>query len=249
VKKGGVLVIADDDKDPYNHAREWWNDDGKKQMIPRQHLFATLGVRDADFGNELARVISVGKGAVIWMRENPVRFALSAEAEARLITAMKRAVSKAQLTWRESNYLALRRGPYLIGAGLNESPDTKTNLLKGRFVNLFDPELKVQRAVALNPGSRVLLLDLDRREKSEQPRLLASACKALLRENASNTVSWTVEGVGDTPAILLISSSKPPRSVHLEQETLNTCTFDSTEGLLYVRFSNEARPRKLTLEF
>jgi len=248
VRKGGVLVMVDDDQDPYNRVREWWNDGGQTNRIPRQHLFETLGVKDSDFRRDPAPMISVGRGAVIWVRQSPVPFALSAAADARLTGMIKKAAGRAGLAWKESNYLALRRDPYLIGAGLDESLDTRTNLLRGRFVNLFDPGLKVQRSVALNPGARVFLLDLDQ-VKSKSPRLLASACKALPLRREDGAAAWTVEGIGDTPAVILIASAKPPRSVQLEQQPLTSHTYDAAEGLLYLRFPNEARPRNLVVEF
>jgi len=246
VRKGGALVMIDDDTDPYNRVREWWNDSGKNDRIPRQHLFETLGVKESDFGKDPAPMLAVGNGSVFWLRENPVRFALSVEADARLAGAIRKAAEKAGLTWKENNYLALRRGPFLIGAGLDESVEGQTKRLKGRFVNLFDPELKVQRSITLAPGNRVFLLDLDR-VKSQNARLLASACKALPVPRDDGVAEWTVEGVGNTSAILLISTAKPPRSVQLDDQALTS--YDAAEGLLYVRFPNEARPRKLVVAF
>jgi hypothetical protein len=247
VKKGGVLVMADDDNDAYNHVREWWNNDGKNDRVPRQHLFETLGIQEGDF-NESPGRRDVGKGAVVWLRENPVSHALSTAAEARLSGAMKTAAEKAKLAWRESNFITLRRGPYLIGAGLDETLDTRTNVLRGRFVNLFDPELSVKHAIALAPGTRVFLLDLDA-AKSRNPRLLASACKALPLPGKNDTAAWTVEGVGETPALMLIACAKEPRGVELEGEPIKTYSYDSAEKLLRVRFANEPRPRMLTLKF
>jgi hypothetical protein len=164
VRKGGVLVMVDDDKDPYNRVREWWNDDGKNDHIPRQHLFDALGVKDDDFAKDPARMFAVGKGTVIWLLESPVPFALSVKADARLAGIMKSAAGKAGLKWKETSYLSLRRGPYVIGAGLDESVEGAARLLQGRFVNLFDPELKVQRSIALSPGTRVRL---DRRRRRQ----------------------------------------------------------------------------------
>jgi hypothetical protein len=248
VRKGGVLVMVDNDKDPYNRVREWWNDDGNTQRIPRQHLFEKIGVNDAQFGTNSPALVNVGKGAVMWVRQSPVPFALSTEAEARLIAFIRQAARKAGLKWKESNYLALRRGPYVIGAGLDESVSAPPKTLKGRFIDLFDSELALQRSILLEPGKRVFLLDLDVM-KSSQPRLLASACKALLTKRDGKRMTWTVEGVGDTPAMLLISSAKPPRSVQLDQQALDFFTFNKAEGLLYVRFMNESRPRDLAIEF
>jgi hypothetical protein len=248
VKKGGVLVMVDDDKDPYNRVREWWNDEGKTDRIPRQHLFQTLGVTESSFAGGAPSTIKVGKGAVIWVKENPVRFALSAEADARLIAIVKKAALEAGLNWSERNYLAMRRGPYLIGAGLDESIDGPSTVLKGRFVNLFDSELKVHPSVELKPGNRFFLLDLNKM-KTRGARLLASACKVLPIKGDDDALSWTVEGVGETPAIVLVSSAKPPRSIAMDDQGIETYTYDAREGLLWIRFRNEARPRNLTVRF
>jgi hypothetical protein len=185
---------------------------------------------------------------VMWIRQSPVPFALIAEAEGRLVSFIKQAARKAGLKWKETNYLALRRGPYVIGAGLDESVSAPPKVLKGRFVNLFDSELSPQHRIVLDPGKRVFLLDLDT-VKSQEPQLLASACKALLTRREESLMNWTVEGVGDTPAILLISSTKPPRSIQLDQRTLDSFTYNAEERLLHVRFSNEARPRNLAINF
>ena len=136
----------------------------------------------------------------------------------------------------------------MIGAGLDESVAGEAQTLTGRFVNLFDPELKLQRSISLTPGARVFLLDLDA-AKSTNPKLLASAGKALPAKRSDGKLAWTVEGVGDTPAILLLSTAKPPRMIQLDQQPLDSFTYDSAEGLLHVRFPNEARPRELVVDF
>jgi hypothetical protein len=49
------------------------------------------------------------------------------------------------LSWTETNALALRRGPYLIAAGLDESiPNAASFVLHGRFIDLFDAQLPVR---------------------------------------------------------------------------------------------------------
>jgi hypothetical protein len=151
------------------------------------------------------------------------------------------------LKWKETNYLALRRGPYVIGAGLDESVSAPAKVLRGRFINLFDSELAPQRSIVLEPGKRVFLLDLDS-VKSPRLQLLASGCKALLTKQEETRMTLAVEGVSDTPAIVLISSTYRPRSVQLDQQALESFTFNEAEGLLYVRFTNQSRPRYLTIE-
>ena len=247
VNKGGVLVFADDDSDPYNLVREWWNDQGKSTRIPRQLLFDTLGLTNASFSNDPVPAAKVGSGRVIWLRENPVHFALSKSADARLATVVRQAAEAANLTWRETNHLLLSRGPYRIGAGLDESISAPLVSLQGRFINLFDPQLVLQHDITLAPGSRFFLLDLDA-VKSPTPRLLAAACKTLPLENTAGELRWTVEGVANTQAIVLIACTTTPLSIELDGRAISDFNYSVGEGLLYIRFPNEARPRVLTIK-
>lgn len=247
VRKGGVLVVADDDSDPYNRVKEWWNDDGKNATIPRQHLFQQLGLSDSDFPAGDSPKKSVGKGEVVWVRRSPVRFALSAAEDDFIASVVRSAAERAGSRWKETNYLALRRGPFWIGAGLDESFGTEVKKLSGRFINLFDSELKVIRSFDLSPGSRSFLMDLDRM-KGEGPRVLASACKALPKVGAA-VPTWTVEGVGETQAIVLIACDKAPKEIKLAGKTLTSANYEAEEKLLRVTFPNEASPRELELIF
>ena len=243
VKKGGTLIFVDDDKDPYNHVREWWNDEGKSERIPRQDLFAKLGITDEP---ESGKPVEIGGGKVIWLKENPATFALSEEGDSKLTAVLKQASENAGLTWKETNHLALRRGPYQIGAGLDESISSNPKTLTGSFINLFDPELKLEKSVILSPGKRVFLLDLNKLIVPKTPTVLASACKALPTGDGN---SWTVEGVGDTPAIVLVSTNQKPQSITLDGADLTDFTWDEANHLLHIRFPNESRPRVLTLGF
>ncbi|MES2924820.1 MAG: hypothetical protein V4819_24915 [Verrucomicrobiota bacterium] len=246
VKKGGTLIVADDDKDPYNQAREWWNDDAKTQKIPRQHLFETLGLTDGQF---TGTSVKVGKGSVVWLRENPASFALSEQGDSRLTATVKQATEATGIVWQETNHLALKRGPYRIAAGLDESIQATPEILTGRFVNLFDPQLRLQKSFTIDPGSRYFLLDLDAVKKSESPQILASACKALPLKRDDGKLAWTVEGIGNTPAIVLIATAKAPQSIKLDDIEITDFTHSPTDSLLHIRFPNEPSPRILTVEF
>ncbi|HQL77556.1 MAG TPA: hypothetical protein PLU91_05100 [Verrucomicrobiota bacterium] len=265
VRRGGVLVMCDDDKDPYNAVREWWNSDGRQFRTPREDLFAKLGLSDMG-GRASSRahasaeirsrgedrppgqdMMPVGKGAVIWMRENPAGLAASAEGDARLVAVVKQA-ARARLKWRETNYLLLRRGPYVLAAGLDESVAAEPTILQGRWVNLFEHELRVHREVTLAPGSRFFLLDLEA-VRGRRARVLASACKALPVRSAARSLSLMVEGVASTPGVVLLRSPSAPRSVTLAGQPLSSFQYSAPDRLLWIRFLNEAAPRELALEF
>jgi predicted alpha-1,6-mannanase (GH76 family) len=245
VRQGGVLVFCDADADPYLRVREWWNTGSRHWATPREDLFAQLGLPASV---EPDRLHQVGKGGLVWLREHPANCSTSAAGANKVVETVRRAAEAAGLSWRETNYLLLRRGPYVIAAGLDESSDAKPRELQGRFVSLFDADLRVGSEVSLTPGSRHFLLDLDAVAGSG-PRLLASACKALPREETPSRAAYTVEGVGQTSAILLLQSRKAPRRATLGGQPLERTEYSASDGLLWLRFENDVVPRELVVEF
>src|SRR5438132_1039516 len=76
VKKGGTLLVCDDDADPYNKVRDWWNTGKNNYTNPRQHLFEKLGV-SLQPGTNTASIEKAGKGAVLWLSADPAKLLVS----------------------------------------------------------------------------------------------------------------------------------------------------------------------------
>lgn len=249
VKHGGALVVCDDDSDPFNAVREWWNSGGLHYRTPREQLFEQLGRQSvtADAGKKQTEW-RFGKGSVVWVRENPVQFTRNSDGAKQVVALTRHAAKLAHLKWRETNYLLLRRGPYIVAAGLDESIPGAPKTLKGRFINLFDPELRVQTSIQIDPNSRFLLRDLDA-TRAAQPEVLESACKSLVIKGDNHSLSITIEGIGETPAMILLQCPKPPRSVTLENEAVKDFDYSAKNNLLWIRFTNQSRPRALTVQF
>jgi len=250
VRGGGVLVVWDDDSDPYHRVREWWNSDGRNDSTPRVHLFEQLGLVDVEAreGVDAGAPRKVGRGAVIWRREKPARLTESVEGDERVASVVKAAVGLSRTRWRETGYLRLERGPYQVVAGLDETVGGAPLVLRGRFVNLFDPGLRVLKEVPVGPGSRWFLMDLDRLPGGG-PKVLASACKALSTGAEAGVHRWMVEGVAGTPALVLMSASKRPVKVTLAGAELTDWEWDEAERLLWVRFANTSGPREFAVGF
>ncbi|MGA2244788.1 MAG: hypothetical protein ABSH48_07315 [Verrucomicrobiota bacterium] len=245
VKRGGVLVVCDRDADPYLTVREWWNSDGRSYATPREHLFEMLGVDDSISPDAFH---AVGQGGLIWLKERPADLTTSPAGADRVVAAAKLAAQQCGLKWRETNYLLLRRGKYVIASGLDESIGGEPHQLTGRFVSLFDSELRVQTGVSITPGSRHFLLDLDAAHLG-RPHLLASACKALLEAQSRRELTFAVEGVEATPAVMLLESRRAPRAVTLDGRELTTFEYSAGDHLLWIHFPNRARRQDLTVRF
>ena len=147
VKRGGVLVFCDDDSDVFNAVHDWWNTGDNHFHTPREPLFAQLGFDPAkagelpgtSAGSSRQTSWEYGAGRVLWLRENPVQLAASAAGADQMVALAQQAVKFAKLQWRETSSLVLRRGPYVVAAGLDESIAGTPRTLQGHFVNLFSP--------------------------------------------------------------------------------------------------------------
>lgn len=245
VKRGGVLVVCDADADPYLKVHEWWNSGGLNYATPREHLFEQIGLPASPATDEFH---PVGNGGVIWLRERPANLTTSADGAEQVVAATRLAATSIGIDWREKNYLLLRRGPYAVAAGLDESIAAAPHELSGRFVNLFDSGLRVLDKVELAAGSHWFLLDLDK-VQTHSPHVLASACKALVKEQSARRVSYIVEGIAETPAVLLLESPRPPVKITLAGQPLTTFEYSPEEKLLWIHFDNKSAPRELSVGF
>ncbi len=248
VKAGGALAVVDNDTDDFNKVRDWWNTNGNTFATPRQHLFAQLGISDTNFTNENSGV-KVGQGIVFWQRYNPAVLTYNAAGAERIVALAKRAAAAVGLDWHETNCLMLRRGPYIAASAMDESVSTNALTLSGRFVSLFDPELRVQKTISIAPGNRQFLIDLDAVHPKE-PQVLASACKALPVKQDAKSLTLAVEGVADTTAkVLIYSPAGAPTSIRLDGQPVAVNEFSDADKLLWVTFPNEAKPRELKISF
>jgi hypothetical protein len=249
VKRGGVLVVCDDDADRYNRVHEWWNSDGLHYATPRQDLFVQLGLEtNTNALDQTWQTAKVDDGAVIWLHENPAQMAATADGDLPLIHIAEQAAQLAKTQWSEKNYLMLRRGPYVMAAGLDESIGGTNGLLQGNFVNLFDPALKARKQIKLSPGSRFYLLDLDR-VQAEAPAILAAACRVTDFKFEGKTVTMSVEGVTHTPSIILMKTAVAPQSIQLGDKRVRKFKYSASDQLLWIHFANEAKPQELSIEF
>lgn len=247
VKAGGVLVFVDDDRDPYNDIRGWWNaPGGPSYKTPRQALFDALGVgRDAQPGAHKA-----GAGTLIWDASSPAALTYKPEGAPHVRKLLEQARGAAGLAYNETDHLVLRRGPYVVAAGLEPTPGKPPRELKGRFVDLFDAGLKVVDSVTLDPDRRALLIDLDR-VPTDRPRVLAAACK-ITGESATERggLSFIARGPKGTTASVRVALPRRPEKVAIDGQPLDGAAqaWDEASSTLLLRFENSADGRLIEIE-
>jgi len=238
VKGGGTLAFVDADRDPFLSVREWWNSNGLSYKTPRQPLFEKLGV-----GADPAEgVTTVGKGRLIYIKRSPNDISRDANGSDWLAAAIQK--DTANLPWKESSSLVLRRGPYVVAAGMDESK-SPVQTLKGSYVDLFDPALEVQKDVVLGPSSRHFLIDL---AKYKAP-VVASAGEVTGATMDGHQWQGSIEGISKTTAVLLLRMPKKPTSATLNGTAIADQTYYAENRLLRLRFPNQPRPQKVVVSY
>ena len=224
VKAGGALVLFDDDRDPYNHAQDWWNDNGKTQTTPRELLFHSLGIDPQSAGAH-----HVGKGVVIFHKTSPSVLAADANGAAIVLAAIRDAAKQIHLPWSQSTAFVLRRGPFVIASGFDKPEGTPEHavtrvansavksldsdraasaqttapppssashptLIRGRYIDLFDAHLGIVEDPRVGEGERRLLLD-PTFFPAGKARVLAASAKVIDEQATSNTLHFAVTNI------------------------------------------------------
>ncbi len=245
VRGGGSLIVVDDDKDPYNQASDWWNSRGQHYATPRQQLFQVLGVPPGAAG-----LHAVGKGFVLYAPQSPSALTYNPSGSAQLLALLHTAAGAVHLPLQQAHSLVLRRGPYVIAAGLDQDANDAAQPVSvtGDLINLFDPALPESRVVTIKPGTRALLLDVDF-FKSSTPRVLAASARVTQEHAAATSFTFTAEGIDQTQAVARILLAKPVRAIILNGKPLDATQYQRSGRTLLLHFQNTATPQQIQILF
>ncbi len=251
VRAGGALIVVDDDHDPYNLAKDWWNSGENQFATPRDHLFRILGLAPKATG-----LYAVGKGFVLYEARSPAALTYSNGAEL-IMNLLKTAADAIHLQLKETDSLVLRRGPYVIAAGLDResqdssrpATDTASQVsVTGDLIDLFDANLGESNAVVIKPGARAFLLDVQY-FKSSVPRILAASAKIRDEHVTANELVFRAEGIDQTEAAVRILSARAPRDVTLDGKPITADHYQHSGRTLLLSFQNTATPQQVRVDF
>ena len=170
---------------------------------------------------------------------------------------LRTAAGVIHLPLKETNSLVLRRGPYVIAAGLEgetqntaRSPAEVTlqSSVTGDLIDLFDANLAERNSVAVNAGTRAFLLDVNRFQGSA-PHVLAASAKISEERASANALAFRAEGIDQTEAVARILSERSPRSVTVNHRLLDPSNYQHSGRTILLRFLNTAAPQEIRVAF
>jgi hypothetical protein len=249
VKSGGVLFYCGRDDDPYQSVMEWWNTKGNQFKTPSDHLFSLMNAKPIE-----NKKVSVGKGAIYLIKQNPKEFVLNANSANTYLDLVKHAyefdAKAGQLSFK--NNLYLQRGPYDIVSVMDESVNNEPYKIKGPVIDLFDPNLPVLAEKVIKPGEQALLYNLQRIKDKTKPMVLATASRIYDEVRNGRAYSFVCKSPAKTVnGIRVLLPAKPTKSTVLnnngeEIAEVNT-SWDESSNTLYLGFDNSPDGIKVNL--
>ena len=240
VEKGGSLIYCGRDDDPFQTVSEWWNTNGNHFSAPSQHLFALMGMEEQAVEGHYR----FGEGHVYVLRQNPKEFVLTAGADSLLLQTLESAYGP----YEQKNSFVLHRDPYLIASVVDESPVSNEPLiLKGCFIDLFDPSLPVLSEKEVQPGEQAFLYDLDKVADKTRPQVLASASRQYDETFTDHSFSFVSKSPTNTDNTMRILLPQAPKQVQVNVASQSSWNEESQTLLL--GFGNDPEGVQVKIEW
>ena len=241
VKQGGTIVYSGRDNDPFQNVLEWWNQNGNTYTAPSQHLFQLMGMPEkAEEG-----VYSYGKGKVYVVRQDPKEFVMQASGDQAILKVIEQAYGKLDY----KNHFYLERGPYVLASVVDESDISKDPLiLKGNYIDLFEPNLPVLNQKVVNPDEQAFLFNIDAVKNKKKPQVLASASRQYDEQTGKRSYSFIAKSPAETNNVMRILLPKQPKNVKVSAQTF-TSEWDKATHTLLLQFENNPEGVQVNIEW
>lgn len=248
VKKGGIIVYSARDNDPYQIVQEWWNTGDNKYAAPSDHLFEKMNIRSAPQEGEY----TYGSGTIYVFRHDPKEYVLTNQGDIAFVDMVKHLYeqkAKAGKLIFKNNFF-LKRGNYNLISVMTESVSSNPYILKGMFVDMFDPQLPIVYKKIVEPGSQAFLYDIKRVIDKNKPQVLASAARIYEEKINPGEYSFVAKSPVNTTNIMRILLPSKPNSYNIkdgEGNILKNASLDWDNESKTCRVIFENNPKGITV--
>ncbi|MGQ8335853.1 hypothetical protein ACUNWD_04830 [Sunxiuqinia sp. A32] len=241
VKNGGVLVYCGRDEDSFQDVQEWWNTEGNTFDAPSEHLFLQLGLQAPFKEGEY----QYGKGKVCIIRQDPKEFVLEENNDETYVDKIGKLyeseTTKGELEFK--NYFSLTRGPYEIISVLDENENQEAYTIKGKLIDLFDPEIPVLDEKQVNPGEQAFLYNIGSVPNPGTPQVLATAGRVYDDKVDQSQYTFTVKSPLNTTNVMRVLLPKEAQTINIKDKNgdlveLIQSSWDESSKTCFLSFEN-----------
>lgn len=247
VRDGGVLVYCGRDIDPYQSAMEWWNTKGNSYATPSMHLFEQLGLETL---TPQTGEWPCGKGKVYVLREEPKDFVLQPDNDGGYFSTVRRAYETAPNAGRleTANHFYLERGPYVIVSVMDESVTSEPLVLKGLYIDLFDPALPVLKTRTVHIDEQAYLYDVSKVKDKGKPAVLCGASAIYDETENGDVYSFVAKSPANTGNVSRIYLPSAPKTVTVD-DAAGDYDWDEDSHTCLIRFENNPDGVNVVINF
>jgi hypothetical protein len=207
VNNGGVLLYCGRDDDAFQNVQEWWNTNGNKFKAPSEHLFLTLGLKAPFTAGEF----KVGKGTVSIMRNDPKEFVLQENGDDQFVNTIRALYEKEGKTLEFKNHFTLTRGPYELISVVDENNHQSPYTIRGKLIDLFDPEIPVLSQKQVKPGEQAFLFNIGSVKNPRTPQVLATAARVYEEKITRNAYAFVAKSPLNTTNVMRVLLPGEPK--------------------------------------
>ncbi|HRR63039.1 MAG TPA: hypothetical protein P5071_04275, partial [Paludibacteraceae bacterium] len=252
VKKGGIIVYSGRDNDPYQTVQEWWNTNNNHYAAPSDHLFEKMGIESSPKEGGYA----YGKGFVYILRHDPKEYVLSNQGDKEFVEIVKKMYEEKAKGGKMifKNNFFLQRENYDLISVLDESVSSEPFIVKGLYVDLFDPKLPIVSEKVVQPGSQAFLYNLKKIKSSKRPCVIATAARIYNEEIKSGNYSFIAKSPINTVNSMRIFLPSKPTSCSIKDNNgkIAENTFyewDALSKTCHLEFDNNPEGITVTIQF
>ena len=240
VKQGGTIIYCGRDNDPYQRVLEWWNQNGNSYTAPSQHLFGLMQMpEEASEG-----VYKFGKGKVYVVRQDPKEFAMQEKGDQPLLKVIEQAYGQLEM----KNHFYLERGSYVMASVLDEEAVSDQPLvLKGSYIDLFDPTLPILKQKKVQLGQQVFLFDINTVKDKKKPQVLAAASRQYEEARTRNSYSFVSKSPAETNNVMRVLLPREPKQVQVSVPCQHQ--WDNDTHTLLLQFENHPEGVKVEIDW
>jgi hypothetical protein len=153
-----------------------------------------------------------GDGKIIILRNDPKEFGLNGNSDGEFVNTVKtlyEAKSRSEKL-EFKNHFNLTRGPYEIISVVDENADQSPYTIRGKLIDLFDPEIPVLDEKKVNPGEQAFLFNIGRIKNPGIPQVLVTAGRVYEEKVSKVEYSFVVRSPLNTTNVMRVLLPEKP---------------------------------------
>ena len=146
------------------------------------------------------------------------------------------------------NHFYLERGSYVMASVLDEGTISNQPLvLKGSYIDLFDPTLPTLKQKEVQLGQQAFLFDINTVKDKKKPQVLAAASRQYDEAIGQRSYSFIAKSPINTNNVMRILLPKKPKEVKVS--TTHQSEWDKATNTLLLKFENHPDGIKVNIEW